>query len=136
MFTSFGYFDDDQENEQVLREMYRLLKPGGKFIIDYLNSGYVRSHLVPLSERSEDGLLIREARRIEDGFVRKRIVISQEGTPDRNYLEQVKLYDRTTFEAMLKNAGLHVDHTYGGYDAQPHDAVESPRMIFVGHKEG
>lgn len=136
LFTSFGYFDDDRENERVLKEINRLLKPGGKFIIDFLNPGYVRSHLVPLSKRSEDGFSIEEARSIEDGFVRKRIVISQGQFPERKYIEQVKLYERASFEAMLRKSGLSLDQVFGGYDAQPHDPLESPRMIFLGHKEG
>jgi SAM-dependent methyltransferase len=136
LFTSFGYFEDDRENEQVLLEIHRLLKPGGKFIIDFLNPGYVRTHLVPLSERSEEGLLIREERSVEDDFVRKTIHIAQEGAPDRHYTEQVKLYDRAAFESMLKAASLHVDEVYGGYQAEPYDPVQTPRLIFVGHKEG
>ena len=35
-FTSFGYFDDD-ENRQVLREFHRVLKPGRKLLIDHQN---------------------------------------------------------------------------------------------------
>ncbi|MEW9700224.1 class I SAM-dependent methyltransferase [Paenibacillus sp. SI8] len=136
LFTSFGYFDEDEENEKVFYEMNRLLKANGKFIVDFLNPIHVKTHLVPSSERSEDGNLIRESRRIEDGCVRKRITISQEGAPDREYLEQVKLYERAAFEAMLGKAGLHIDHVYGGYDGQAYDAEASSRMIFVGHKEG
>lgn len=136
LFTSFGYFDEDEQNEKVLHEIHRLLKEGGRFIIDFLNPVYVQSNLVSQSERTEKDLLIREARTIEDGCVRKRIVISQKGTADRHYLEQVKLYDRMAFEAMLLNAGLHIDHVYGEYDGQAYDAEASSRLIFVGHKEG
>src|SRR5690606_21057041 len=35
LFTSFGYFDQDDENGKVVREMDRLLAPAGKFIIDF-----------------------------------------------------------------------------------------------------
>lgn len=136
LFTSFGYFENDQENERVLHEICRLLKPGGKYVIDFLNPGYVRNHFVPNSERQEQGLTICEARRIEDGFVRKQIIISQEGTPERNYSEQVKLYDKRLFLDMLKRADLLVDEVFGGYDGQLYDQEQSPRMIFLGHKEG
>jgi SAM-dependent methyltransferase len=136
LFTSFGYFTEDAENERVLLEMDRLLKPGGKFIIDFLNPYYVAKHLVRSSQRTEEGLTIRETRKIEEGFVRKEIVISQNGIPDRSYLEQVKLYKREAFEEMLKKAGLHIDHVYGGYDERLYEAELSPRMIFVGYKEG
>ncbi|SDN58225.1 Methyltransferase domain-containing protein [Paenibacillus sp. yr247] len=136
LFTSFGYFDNDEQNEKVLHEMYRLLKENGRFIIDFLNPGYVQEHLVPQSDRTEEDMLIRETRVIEDGCVRKRIVISQKGAPDRHYLEQVKLYDRAAFEMMLDKAGLHIDNVYGGYDGQAYEAETSSRLIFVGHKEG
>ncbi|MNY09302.1 dTDP-3-amino-3,4,6-trideoxy-alpha-D-glucopyranose [compost metagenome] len=136
LFTSFGYFDEDEQNEQVLHEIYRLLKKKGRFIIDFLNPVYVKAHLVPQSERTEGDLTIRETRAIEDGCVRKRIVISQKGEPDRHYLEQVKLYERPKFEAMLQKAGLRIDHVYGDYEGQTYSPETSSRMIFVGHKEG
>ena len=111
LFTSFGYFDEDEQNEQVLHEIHRLLKKKGRFIIDFLNPIYVKAHLVAQSERKEGDLTIRETRAIEDGCVRKRIVISETGEPDRHYLEQVKLYERPMFEAMLQKAGLHIMYT-------------------------
>lgn len=33
MFYSFGFFDTDEENMQVLRNFYTALKPGGKFLM-------------------------------------------------------------------------------------------------------
>lgn len=136
LFTSFGYFDEDAQNEKVLHEMHRLLKNDGRFIIDFLNPGYVRANLVEQSERQVDDLTIREMRSIEDGCVRKRIVISEPGEQDRHYLEQVKLYERPDFEAMLQRAGLHIDHVYGDYEGQAYTQSVSSRLIFVGHKEG
>ncbi|TXK84676.1 class I SAM-dependent methyltransferase [Paenibacillus sp. N3.4] len=136
LFTSFGYFDEDEQNEKVLHEIHRLLKPSGRFIIDFLNPVYIKANLVPQSERTEEGLCIRETRTIEDGCVRKRIVISEVGSQDRHYLEQVKLYDRMTFEVMLQKAGLTIDNVYGGYDGQAYEAETSSRLIFVGYKEG
>ncbi|OCT14892.1 SAM-dependent methyltransferase [Paenibacillus pectinilyticus] len=136
LFTSFGYFDEDEQNEKVLHEMHRLLKKEGRFIIDFLNPVYVKANLVSLSERQEDDLTIRETRVIEDGCVRKRIMISQPGEPDRHYLEQVKLYERSEFEAMLQKAGLHIDHVFGDYEGQAYKQDISSRLIFVGHKEG
>jgi ubiquinone/menaquinone biosynthesis C-methylase UbiE len=136
LFTSFGYFEDEQENKSVLHEIHRLLQPGGKFIIDYMNPPFVAANLITASERYVDGLHIREARSIEDGFVRKRITISECGAPDRHYSEQVKLYDEASFIRMLNQAGLQLDEVYGGYDGHAYDPERSPRMIFLGHKEG
>jgi SAM-dependent methyltransferase len=136
LFTSFGYFDEDEDNAKVLKEIDRLLRPEGKFIIDFLNPDYVASRLVPFSERTEDGMTIRESRSIEGGYVRKQIVISQPGEPERRYTEQVKLYRPEHFMSMMEETELVVDHLYGGYDAASYDEAESPRMILVGHKRG
>ncbi|WP_284644809.1 class I SAM-dependent methyltransferase [Paenibacillus silviterrae] len=135
LFTSFGYFDEDAQNEKVLGEIHRLLGPAGRFIIDYLNPDEVKRTLVPLSERTDADLAIKEMRRIEDGFVRKTIEIKDQETGElRTYEEQVKLYDSKAFLAMLERAGLQVEQLYGGYDASSYDAATSKRMIFVGRK--
>jgi SAM-dependent methyltransferase len=136
LFTSFGYFESDEENSQVLQEMSRLLKPNGKFIIDFLNPDYVISNLVPSSERFTDGVKIEESRSIEDQYVRKRIVIKEDLQQDRHYLEQVKLYRLPEFEVMLKQTNLRVDHVFGDYNQSPYVEASSPRLILVGHKEG
>ncbi|NHN30143.1 class I SAM-dependent methyltransferase [Paenibacillus agricola] len=138
LFTSFGYFEQDEENEKVLHEIYRLLKPAGQgqFIIDFLNPEFVERHIVPFSSREEGACTIEETRKLEDGFVRKTIVIREPGIEDRTYLEQVKLYHRDTFLAMLERAGLEVLNLYGDYDASPYSNAESKRMIFVGRRKG
>lgn len=135
LFTSFGYFEEDGEHLQVLREMKRVLKPGGQFIIDYLNSSYVERHLVPFSEREEDGVTITEKRRIEDGYVKKTITISDKKGGKRQYLERVKLYRLPQFTDMLQQAELRAIHVYGSYDEMPYDEALSPRMIFVGQAD-
>ncbi|PZE19936.1 class I SAM-dependent methyltransferase [Paenibacillus xerothermodurans] len=137
LFTSFGYFEADIENERVLHEIHRLLSPEqGQFIIDYLNPGYVRTHLVPFSRRQDGDVSIEESRQIIDGFVRKTIVVSEPGKPERTYMEQVKLYDLADFMGMLDRAGLAAAHVFGNYDASAYDHEDSKRMIFVGHRKG
>ena len=51
LFTSFGYFDQDLENQAVFDAVYAALRPGGKYLVDYLSREYVISHLVAHDER-------------------------------------------------------------------------------------
>jgi SAM-dependent methyltransferase len=37
VFTSFGYYEDDSENEHVVHGVARALAPGGAFLIDTFN---------------------------------------------------------------------------------------------------
>jgi len=41
MFLSFGFFKTDEENEKVVQEFYRIIKPGGKVLI-HLDLNYDR----------------------------------------------------------------------------------------------
>jgi SAM-dependent methyltransferase len=136
LFTSFGYFSDEVENEKVLHEISRLLKNGGKFIIDFLNPSYVEAHLVPHSQRQEEDLEIEENRSIEDGYVRKRIVIRKKGQAERSYLEQVRLYRLEDFKRMLSAAGLEIEQVFGHYEGTSYVELESPRLIILGSKKG
>ncbi|MET3208345.1 UNVERIFIED_CONTAM: ubiquinone/menaquinone biosynthesis C-methylase UbiE [Paenibacillus sp. PvR008] len=136
LFTSFGYFEEDAEQLKVLKEIYRLLKPGGRFIIDYLNPAYVAAHLVPHSSREDEGNQIEEHRVIEDGFVKKQIAIRSiavaDEEPARVYHERVKLYSYEKFRALLEEAGLSVEQIHGSYNEDEYIDHASPRMIFVG----
>lgn len=136
LFTSFGYFEEDEEQIKVLREIHRMLKPGGKFIIDFLNPAYVIRHLVPRSTREDGETLIDESRRIENGYVKKDIVLTgKTGGKPRRYHERVKLYSLETFSAMIAAAGLQLEAVYGSYDEGDYVAQHSPRMIFRGGRK-
>lgn len=136
LFTSFGYFDEEQDNLKVIGEIARLLKPDGCFLMDYLNGGYVKKNLIPYSERMEENIRIKEKRVIEDSFVRKTIHLEEPGRTDRTYREQVRLYSLEDFQNMFNQAGLALDHVYGNYEAGPYEAEISPRLIMIGRKAG
>lgn len=139
LFSSFGYFEKDEEHLQVLLEIKRLLTPGGKFIIDFLNPSYTIANLVPESQRVDEGQLIQEKRSIEQGYVKKQITITDinyDGLhgkqPERHYLERIRLYTCEDFKSLLSKAGLTLETIYGGYNGEPYAADNSKRMIMVG----
>jgi SAM-dependent methyltransferase len=61
-FTSFGYFEDAADHLAVIRNVRRALRPGGHFVLDYLNVAYADQHLVPEETRQVDGIIYRIAR--------------------------------------------------------------------------
>jgi ubiquinone/menaquinone biosynthesis C-methylase UbiE len=140
LFTSFGYFDDCNDNIRVLNEIKRVLKHNGRYLIDYLNPTFIRNHLVPLSTRVDEptGLLIEEKRTIENSFVIKEITVHAQGglsgvqEDERHYEERVRLIDLTQFEGMLMEAGLELDAVYGDYDGSSYVEESSERLILVG----
>lgn len=135
-FTSFGYFEEDDENARVPRQMALALRPGGRFFMDYLNPVHVRANLLPESRREAGGLTVLEERWIDSARsrVNKRTRVLEDGGLRAETFESVRLYSLDEMMSVLVEAGLRVERTFGDYDASPHDA-SSPRMMFVGSRE-
>jgi SAM-dependent methyltransferase len=130
LFTSFGYFRSDAEHGQVLRQVARVLEPGGRFVLDYLNADQVRRTLRRDSEEISDGDVGARVRRrfSEEGlYVVKEIELRAE---NRSFQERVRLFTTQELEALLREAGLAVVERFGDYDGRP-PAVDAPRSILV-----
>ena len=132
LFTSFGYFESDEEHRVVVREAARVLRPGGRFVLDFLNAPAVRAGLVARDERRTGGTTVVQERRIsEDGrFVIKSIHVCGNS---RTFTERVRLYGRADLERMLATSGMAPETVAGDYDGAPHGTA-SPRLILVGRR--
>lgn len=129
LFTSFGYFEHDEEHAGALREMAGTLRPGGWFVIDFLNAPAVRASLVPRERVAVQGGEVDVARSMSPDrrYVCKTIV-----TPSgRKFVERVRLFESAEISAMLADAGIDVRHRFGDYDAAPL-GPGSPRTILMG----
>lgn len=134
LFTSFGYFADDSEHEQVLREVARVLRPGGRFAFDFLNAPRVRATLVSRDERSVGGRTVVQERELTPDlrYVIKNIHV-REGD-GLTFSERVRLLERDEVERMFKGAALAVRAVMGGYDGSAWSA-DSERLIIVAERE-
>jgi D-alanine-D-alanine ligase len=47
--NSFGYFERPHDDMKVLREIYRVLRPCGRFLIDIADGEYLKEHFQPRS---------------------------------------------------------------------------------------
>lgn len=129
LFTSFGYFDDDREHRRVIAEIARVTRPGGWFILDFLNARRVRTTLVPFDSRCVGGRVLEQTRDISsDGrYVRKAIRFADSGNVFR---ERVRLFEPADLVSMLTDCGFVVVDAFGDYRRNPITA-ESPRNILV-----
>jgi SAM-dependent methyltransferase len=128
LFTSFGYFLDDEEHRRVVQQVVAALSPGGYFVLDYLNAAHVRRTL-KLTEQAK-GRDVLVTRRIDaaNRFVIKEIELRDEG---RRFEERVRLFDADELAGLFTDAGLEVTARFGDYDGAPAGS-DAPRMILVG----
>lgn len=132
LFTSFGYFSDDAQHARVLHGAAEVLRPGGVFVLDYLNAGLVRDTLVPHEEQQVGEQRVAVERRIsdDDRFVIKEMHLVNDG---RSFVERVRLFGREELETMVEEAGLAVRTRLGSYRG---DAVapDAPRVILIAER--
>lgn len=137
-FTSFGYFDDEDEDLGVLYEVRRVLSAGGWFLLDFLNADHVVANLRTEDRRSASGIDVVQERRLVNGgrIVEKRITLKPvDGTSSREFVERVRLYRPRELTSMLRHAGMTPGPTFGGYDRTPF-SLASTRYILVARAAG
>lgn len=133
LFTSFGYFQTDAEHLETLINIHNGLKMEGVFVLDYFNSEYIKAHLKPYEEKIVDSTTFFIEKRIEAGFVFKKISFD---TPDRQlyFEEQVRLFSQAELTELVQQAEMKVTGFYGNHQLQTFDPELSPRLILLCHK--
>ena len=134
-FTSFGYFEDEAENQRVLAEIARVLSRGGRFLIDLLNAAAAIANLEPRGESATESATAELERWYDPAQRRlnKRIRLRQAGAPPRTFLESVRIYEPEEITRALEEAGLVVTARFGGFGREPYTR-DSERLILLGRK--
>lgn len=132
LFTSFGYFSNDQQHEEALGGMIDTIRPGGWFVIDFLNAETVARGLVPLETVALGTGPARVTRRLSsEGAYVVKVIETSEG---RRFMERVRLLKPESLAAMIRRAGGDITGTYGSYDGSALTAT-SPRCIIFARKK-
>jgi SAM-dependent methyltransferase len=136
-FTSFGYFESERENFRVLEEVVRILRPTGRFLIDFMNAEHVLDHLKPAETQETEGRRLDIERWYDPATrrINKRIRIRSGGEAPRCYLESVRAYSADEVTIGMRWAGLEVDALFGSFQGDPFSR-DSERLIILGHKPG
>jgi SAM-dependent methyltransferase len=135
MFTSFGYFDDKQDDLRVLRNIVTNLKPGGVCLIDVFGKERLaRSFESTTSESLADGTLLVQRHEIFDDWTRVRnewILIRYSRATRFTFHHTV--YSGQELRDRLELAGFRDVRLYGNLDGDDYGPA-AVRLIAVGRK--
>lgn len=133
LFTSFGYFEKEEENLMAIRAAAENLKHGGVLVLDFFNTYQVLANLPQENVVERAGVAFHTHKYLKDGFVVKEIRFEHEG---RSYAfrEQVRALTETDFRALFEQAGLEILHLLGNYKLNLFTPAHSDRMIWVVRK--
>jgi D-alanine-D-alanine ligase len=119
--NSFGYFESNEDDAMILKEVFKVMKPGGTFLIDVADGSYLRTHYQPRSWEWIDKkyFVCRErslARDNERLISREIISHAEKGIiVDQFYAERLYSYEMLT-DIFTKSGYQNIDF---------HDVIES-----------
>ncbi len=130
LFTSFGYFNDLQDNLKVLQSCQQMLAWEGKLVIDFFNADLVKSKLVAHEVKVIDGIEFHINKRIENNIIYKDIEFTDLGR-DFHFTEKVQALTLADFQQLFKLSGFELINTFGDYNLCPYQSEQSTRLILV-----
>ena len=132
MFSSFGYFEDQEDDRRVARHVCRALKPGGTFLIDTMGKEVLARKFQPRAwYELPDGAVMLESRRLLDGWGGIRTTWTCiRGRDQDSFTFFMRLYAGTEIVTLLRDAGFATVELFGGFDGRPYDH-EAVRLVAV-----
>ncbi len=151
LFTACGYFGSVEAHLPVVKDVARILRPGGAWLLDFLDSDRVARELdagVGRRQRRSGPLEVEEVRELLADPRRVVKQVSLRALPGRAreagdlgvgpdglvYHEQVTLFSLEELDALAAEAGLRRVAAAGGYDGRPLAPGSSERWILVYRK--
>lgn len=136
LFTSFGFFADPADDQRVVHEFARVLRPGGILAWHGASRDGVMARFLSRDWwRTSDGSLVAQ-RRSFDALSGILTVESEwrgsSGKGERAH--RLRLYTATRFAELCRDAGLIVETAYDAWNPRPLRRTSS-EMLLVARKE-
>jgi len=134
LFTSLGYFDDENDNEKVFRNIDFALKTNGWFAIDFFNKHKVLKSFRSGYTEKRGEITFHIQKSIKNNRIIKHIEFNC-GEKDYFFEEQVSLLELEDLKNFAKNTSLKIQKVYGNYQFEEFDPAQSDRLIVIFKKE-
>lgn len=135
LFTSFGFFDDREDDLKVLRNLLRSLRPEGACVIDVLGKERLAKIFLPTtSHEAPDGSVIVQRHEIFDDWsrIRNEWILIRDGET-RSFKFHHSLYSGYELKESLLEVGFSKVRIFGNFDGDEY-GTEASRLVAVGWK--
>ena len=134
MYTSFGYFEEADDDHRVVTNVYNSLKAGGAFIIETHGKETLARIFLERNWVEEDGVLWLQERKVSQnwGWIWNRWIMFKGNERTEGEISH-RLYAGTEMVTLLTGCGFSRVDIYGNLDGNPYDH-KAQRLIVVGHK--
>jgi len=130
LFTSFGYFEKEEDNLYTIKAIKANLKNDGIGVIDFMNVDFVKENLVKEDSKTVDGIDFKLKRQYENGYIAKEISFSIDNE-NFNFSERVKAFTLNDFIDLFEAADVQLIDVFGDYKLRKFNKHTSERLIMI-----
>ena len=137
LFTSFGYFDKENEHAQVFKQIFKSLKNNGHFVLDFLNTKKAVKNISKTNAQQTiyiDNIEFRIKKTYDNNFIYKNIEIVDSGKKI-SFSEKVKIITLDKFLKYFDGLNIHLEYQFGDYELSNFDENNSDRLIMIFKKK-
>jgi len=136
MFLSFGYFATDAESQAMLSGVARVLRPGGRFLIDFWNREHeIRAFQETILDRRGDDILEIEDWTFDHLAGRlnwTNTVIFPDGRREA-WHHSIRAFTVAEIKTMLEAAGFALTGVFGSLAGEPY-TIDSAAAVFMAER--
>ena len=130
LFTSFGYFENDEDNLTTLKAIKESLSEYGFAVIDFMNVVQVIETMVLEETKTMEGIDFHIKRYLKENHIYKEIDFEDQGQKF-HFTEKVKALTLKDFEDLMEEAGIYLLDIFGDYKLKKFHKTESERLIMI-----
>lgn len=134
LYTSFGYFEDRDDDERTARNLYDSLRPGGKLLMSLTSKETLAGTFEQRTWSERDGTYFLEEHHVTEdwSWMENRWIVVR-GDDSREFTVSHRLYSAFELTTLLQRVGFEDVSVYGNLDGDPYDENAS-RLVVVATK--
>ncbi len=130
LFTSFGYFENEDDNLKTLISIKESLSEYGFGVIDFMNVNHVIANLIPEENKTVEEINFKIKRYHQNGYIFKEINFEDKGKI-YHFTEKVRAFTLQDFQELMDKAGIFLLDTFGDYKLKKYHKIDSERLIMI-----
>ena len=135
VMDAFGFFETEEENDAVLREIARVTTTGGRLVLKVVNGVPVLAAFRETDREERDGAVVSVSRLLTLDPPRMTERISIGGSRGHGeYQRRQRLYRVEELQAALERAGFAVVDVFGRADGTPFEPTVSSALWMVARR--
>ncbi len=137
LFSSFGYFATDKQNQQVLKQLYNSLSANGQLVISTINRNWLLNVYSPNDWQEHKGNYILNRRSYDSKTHYNEAwmtVINRKTLAETTYYHRCRLYSKNEIVELLKKVGFKKVAVVGDYLGNKFEETNSTHPYYFASK--